>query len=318
MNTCDPVGGSRFLALGGYRPATVISNAELAQRLGVSEDWIRDRVGIRERHAAGPGESVVMMGAEAGRKALAAAGLPADAVDLILLATSSMPSPMPNGSAAIASALGIPAAGTLDVNAACAGFGYAVGIADGLIRSGLSRHALVIGSERMRDWVDQDDPATAVIFADGAGAAVLGAARTAGIGPVVWGGDGTRAGLIGIQDRAGTIRMQGPALFRWAITTLAPIARAACARAGTTPAQLKAFVPHQANLRITEALAEELDLPHAVIARDITSSGNTAAASIPLALLRLLEQGAISTGDPVLLLGFGAGLSYAAQVVHCP
>jgi 3-oxoacyl-[acyl-carrier-protein] synthase-3 len=312
--------GSTLLSLGEYRPRAVVSNASLAARSGgdpVTDRWIRDRVGIVERRFAAPDESVVEMATLAASKALAAAGLPAAHLDVVVLASCSMPTPMPNGAAQIAARLGVTAA-AFDVNAACAGFCCALGVADGLVRTGTARYVLVVGAERMRDWVDIDDPRTSVVFADGAAAAVVGPATAPGIGPVVWGSDGGLADLIGIPADTGRISMDGPRLFRWAITELAPVARRACAAAGVSPAQLAAFVPHQANLRIIDALARDLEAPQAIVARDLVHAGNTSAASIPLALTGLVHRRELAPGSPLLLLGFGAGLTYAAQVVHSP
>ncbi|WEO99069.1 beta-ketoacyl-ACP synthase III [Streptomyces sp. FXJ1.172] len=310
--------GSRIAAVADFRPERIVSNTELGNPLGVSAEWIERRVGIRERRFAGPGDSVPGMGAHAAAKALSTAGLgPAD-VDLVILATCSMPSPMPNGAASVAALLGIPTVAAFDVNAACAGFCYALGIADGLVRSGTSRCALVVGAERMTDWVDPTDVDTATIFADGAGAAVVVPAERTGIHPVVWGGDGEKASLVAIPDRHSSVTMSGQAVYRWVTTELTEVARAACAHAGVAPGDLKGFVTHQANLRMIEHLARTLGATGAAIARDIVETGNTSAASVPLALTRLIDLGRLRSGDPVLLMGFGAGLSYAAQVVTCP
>jgi 3-oxoacyl-[acyl-carrier-protein] synthase-3 len=179
---------------------------------------------------------------------------------------------------------------------------------------------LVAGSERYSDILDWDDRSTCIIFADGAGAALVGPAQSAadaGVGPVVWGSDGTRGELIAVDERQ-LVRMSGPAVYRWATTELAPIARAACERAGVDVSDLRAFVPHQANLRIIDLLVKTLRLEHAAVARDVVDTGNTSAASIPMALCRLVESGAVHRGDPALLIGFGSGLTYAAQVVLCP
>lgn len=306
-------------ALAGYRPRRVVTNDELAGPLGVTAPWVERRVGIRSRRHAGPaGESVVDMAALAAEKALAAAGEPVSRVDLIILATCSMPSPMPNGAAGVAARLGVPGVGAFDVNAACAGFCYALGIADGLVRSGVSACALVIGAERMTDWVDPSDVTTAPIFADGAGAAVVTPYDRPAIHPVVWGSDGSRASLIGIPDRGGSIEMAGPELYRWATTELPPVAKAACEVAGIPPHRLRAFVAHQANLRMINRLAASLGATDATVACDVIDAGNTSAASIPLAMTRLIDVGGLRSGDPVLLLGFGAGLSFAAQVIECP
>jgi 3-oxoacyl-[acyl-carrier-protein] synthase-3 len=309
---------ARILALGEHRPASVVSNDDLAARVNTNDQWIRDRVGVVTRRIAGADESVVDMAALAGGKAIAAGGLqPAD-IDLVIVATCTMPSQIPNASAQVASRLGIRAPGAFDVNAACAGFVYAVSTAASAVVAGTARHVLVIGAEKLSDWTDWDDRSTCIIFADGAGAAVVGPSDTPAIGPVAWGSAGDMAETIEIQDRHSYLRQEGQAVFRWATTALVPVAREACELAGVDPADLAAFVPHQANLRIIEAIARKLGAPNAVVAKDIVEAGNTSSASIPLALCQLVERGEVASGAPTLLLGFGAGLTYAGQVVLCP
>jgi 3-oxoacyl-[acyl-carrier-protein] synthase III len=309
---------ARILALGEHRPATVVTNDDLAARIETNDQWIRDRVGVAARRIAGPDESVVDMAASAGGKAIAACGMqPAD-IDLVIVATCTMPSQIPNASAQVASRLGIRAPGAFDVNAACAGFVYAISAAASAVVSGTARHVLVVGAEKLSDWTDWDDRSTCIIFGDGAGAAVVGPSDTPAIGPVAWGSAGDMAETIEVKDRMSYLRQEGQAVFRWATTALVPVAREACELAGMDPAELAAFVPHQANLRIIEALARKLGADRAVVARDIVESGNTSSASIPLALCQLVERGEIASGAPALLLGFGAGLTYAGQVVLCP
>jgi 3-oxoacyl-[acyl-carrier-protein] synthase III len=314
--------GSRILALGGYQPANVLTNEELAATVDTSDEWIRSRVGIASRRLAGPDETVVDMAVAAGGKALAASGLPATDIDLVIVATCTPEVMIPNAAASVATRLGIVAPGAYDLNAACAGFCYALGTASDAVRAGSARNVLVIGAEKLSQWVDWTDRSTCIIFADGAGAAVVGPVTepgaAPGIGPVVWGSDGGMADKIYIADRRSFIHQEGQAVFRWATTALHPVALAACERAGVDPASLAAFVPHQANLRIIEAIARKLRAPQAVVADDIVHAGNTSSASIPLALSRMIERGDISSGDAVLLLGFGAGISYAAQVIKVP
>ena len=301
--------GARILSLGEHQPATVVTNHDLAARMDTSDEWIRSRVGIASRRFAGPDESLADMAVTAGGKALAASGLAATDIDLVIVATCTMPSPIPN------------AAAQVDVNAACAGFVYGLAQASSAVTAGNARHVLLIGAEKLTDWVDQDDRSTAIIFADGAGAAVVGPAATAeevGIGPVVWGSAGDQVDTIAIADRNSFLQQEGQAVFRWATTAMAPVALEACERAGVQPGELAAFVPHQANLRIVDAIARRLGAANAVVADDIVTAGNTSSASIPLALARMVERGAVPSGAPVLLLGFGAGLTYAGQVVTCP
>mgnify|MGYP001234828850 CR=1 FL=1 len=313
----DPVPGARILAFGDYQPAKVVTNDDLAATMDTSDEWIRTRVGIVERRIAEE-ETVTDMAVHAGGKALAAAGLPPEQIDLVIVATCSGETTIPNNAATVAHRLGIRAPGAFDLNAACAGFCYALAAADAAIRTGTARNALVIGAEKMSQWVDWSDRSTAIIFADGAGAAVVTGAQRPGIGPVVWGSAGDQADKIRVKDRRSFIVQEGQAVFRWATTAIAPVAAEACARAGISPQELAAFVPHQANLRIVESIARRLKATNAVVADDIVHSGNTSAASIPLALARMIERGQVPSGAPALLVGFGAGLTYAAQVIQIP
>ncbi len=313
--------GARILAFGGYQPARVVTNDELAETVETNDEWIRSRVGIVSRRIAAPDETVADMAVAAGGKALAASGLsPAD-IDLVIVATCTAEAPIPNTAATVATRLGIVAPGAFDLNAACAGFCYALGTARDAVRTGTARHVLVIGAEKLSQWVDWTDRSTCIIFADGAGAAVVGPADDddgPGIGPVIWGSDGTMADKIFIADRQSFIFQEGQAVFRWATTALHPVARKVCEAAGVDPNQLAAFVPHQANLRIIEAIARKIGAPQALVAKDIVHSGNTSSASIPLALSAMIERGEVGSGAAVLLLGFGAGISYAAQVITVP
>jgi 3-oxoacyl-[acyl-carrier-protein] synthase-3 len=307
------------LGLGAHRPALREDNLRIAERVGSSDEWIRERSGIVTRGVAAPDESVVDMAVSAGGKALAAAGVQAADVDLVLLATCSMPGPLPGGSPELAHRLGSTSAGATDIGAGCAGFTYALALAADAVRAGSADRVLVVGSEKLLPMVDPDDRTTAFLFGDGAGAAVVGVADTDGIGRVVWANDGGQAERLVIDGSPLRLRMDGRAIYRWAATALPDLARRACAQAGIAPADLAAFVPHQANLRITESVVKSLALPESVVvARDVVDSGNTSAASVPLALTRLVEEGAVRRGDPVLLLGFGAGLTAAGSVIRCP
>ena len=308
-----------ILGLGAHRPALRQDNTAIAERIDSSDEWIRERSGIVTRGVAGPDESVVDMAASAGGKALAAAGIDAADVGLVLLATCSMPGPLPGGSPEVAYRLGARRAGATDIGAGCAGFTYAVAMAADTVRSGTADYVLVVGSEKLMPMLNMDDRGSAFLFGDGAGAAVVGLAETDGIGPVAWSHDGEQYDRLAIEGSPLQLRMEGRAIYRWAATSLPELARRACALAGTTPEQLDAFVPHQANLRITESVVKNLALPESVVvARDVVDSGNTSAASVPLAFARLHELGQVRRGDPVLLLGFGAGLTAAGQVVRCP
>jgi len=316
-----PVAGARIMSFGGYQPANVVTNDDLAARMDTSDEWIRSRVGIVSRRFAGPDETVADMAVVAGGKALAGSGLsPAD-IDLVIVATCSTETPIPNAAAEVAYRLGIVAPGAYDLNAACAGFCYALSNASDAVRAGTARHVLVIGSEKMTAWIDPDDRSTVIIFADGAGAVVVGPVADGeppGIGPVAWGSAGDMASKITIADRDSFIFQEGQAVFRWATTAMHPIAAQACERAGVAVSELSAFVPHQANLRIIEVIARKLGVPRELMADDIVHSGNTSSASVPLALAAMAERGDLKPGSHALLLGFGAGLCYAAQVITVP
>jgi 3-oxoacyl-[acyl-carrier-protein] synthase III len=321
---------ARVLAFGGYQPAKVVTNDDLAATVDTTDEWIRSRVGIASRRLAGPDESVADMAVAAAGKALAACGLPPADIDLVIVATCTPEVMIPNTAAVVARRLGIMAPGAYDLNAACAGFCYALAAASDAVRAGSARHVLVIGAEKLSQWVDWTDRSTCIIFADGAGAAVVGPAgqdeagngdaeeSAPAIGPVVWGSDGDMADKIYIEDRNSFIIQEGQAVFRWATTALRPVALKACADAGVDPAELAVFVPHQANLRIIEAMARKLGAPQAKVATDIVTAGNTSSASIPLALSRMIERGELASGDKALLIGFGAGVCYAAQVITIP
>ncbi|MEU3569553.1 beta-ketoacyl-ACP synthase III [Kitasatospora sp. NPDC036755] len=313
--------GSRIVALGHYQPPKVLTNSDLTALVDTDDEWIRTRVGIRTRHIA-EDETLVDLATEAAQKALANSGRTADEIDLVVVATCTAIERSPNTAAAVAARLGVRSPAAYDINTVCSGFSYALATADHAIRAGSARRALVIGAERMSDTLDWTDRSTCVIFGDGAGAAVVEAqdeGTEPGIGPVVWGSEPERGDAVVITGWDPVISQQGQSVFRWATTQLAPLARQACERAGIDPSELKGFVPHQANLRIIDAIAGKLGLGEdAVVARDVVHSGNTSAASIPLAFSKLVERGELSPGDPVLLFGFGGGLAYAGQVVRCP
>ena len=309
--------GSRIVALGHYQPPKVLTNDDLAKLVDTDDEWIRSRVGIRTRHIA-EGETVADLAFRAAEKALATSGFDASTVDLVVVATCSAIDRSPYTAAQVAGRLGIATPAAYDINTVCSGFSYALATADHAIRAGASTRALVIGAEKMSDTLDWTDRTTCVIFGDGAGAAVVEASEEAGVGPVVWGTDTSKSDAVRIDGWDPTISQQGQSVFRWATTQIAPLARQACEKAGILPADLEGFVPHQANLRIIDAIAAKIGAPDAVVARDVVDSGNTSAASIPLALSKLVERGELRSGAPVLLLGFGGGLAYAGQVIRCP
>jgi 3-oxoacyl-[acyl-carrier-protein] synthase-3 len=321
----ETVAGARLLGLGSFQPERVVTNDELAGRVDTSDEWIRSRVGIVSRRFADKDLLLVDMATDAGARALEDSGLDPAEVGAVIMATCTMPDPIPNAAAQVAHRIGIPAPAAFDLNTACSGFSYGLGVAADLVRAGTVANALVIGAEKLSDWMDWDDRSTCIIFADGAGAAVVGAAPDAasvGIGPVAWGSEGDQYRTIRTNPDTRALYQEGQAVFRWATTKVAPVALRAIEMAGLTPADVDVLVPHQANLRIVEAVAKKLRQkgarPDMVVADDIVHSGNTSSASIPLALDHMRTEGRLRSGEIVVLVGFGAGLSYAAQVVICP
>ncbi|WP_307856907.1 beta-ketoacyl-ACP synthase III [Mycolicibacter acidiphilus] len=319
-----------LLSVGAYRPDRVVTNDEICATIDSSDEWIYARTGIKTRRFAGDDESAASMAIEAGRRAVDSAGLAASDIGAVIVATSTHFVQTPAAAPTVASALGAGGVPAFDVNAGCAGFGYALGIAADLVRAGSVGTVLVIGSEKLSPTLDMTDRGNCFIFGDGAGAVVVGASAERGIWPTIWGSDGEQSDAIR-QDidwidytgkPAGArpfLRLEGSAVFRWAAFEMGRVGSQALAAAQIGPDQLSAFVPHQANGRINELLAKNLGLgPHVVVADDIAHTGNTSAASIPLAMAELLSTGAAQPGDLALLLGYGAGLSYAAQVVTLP
>jgi 3-oxoacyl-[acyl-carrier-protein] synthase-3 len=311
---------SRVLSLGHYQPSRVLTNDDLAQLVDTNDAWIRDRVGIAERRIAAADETVADLASAAAEKALAGSGLSAADIDLVIVATCSSVDRCPNVATRVAAFLGIAAPSAMDLNTACSGFSYALATADHAIRAGATRNAIVVGAEKLSDITDWTDRSTCIIFGDGAGAAVVGATtdEPPGIGPVVWGSAPDKKDAIRIEGWRPYIYQEGQAVFRWATTAIAPLALQACHAAGVAPSEIAAFVAHQANSRIIDGIAKRLGLVNAVIAKDIVESGNTSAASIPLALSKLVERREVPSGAPVLLMGFGGGLTYAGQVIRCP
>ena len=332
MVTLNATTGSHaaILGLGGYRPRRVVPNSEIVEAIDSSDEWIQQRSGIKARRFAGPDESVQMMSVAAARQAMERAGIAAEQIDVVIVATVSHLLQTPAVATAIAYELGMNRPAAFDISAACAGFCHGVALANDLIRAGTVKHALVIGVERLSDITDPTDRGTAFIFADGAGAAVVGPSEEPGIGPVLWGSDGEQYDLIRQRDDWRDVLRDGPAaipaltmkgnpVFRWASYEMAKVAQAALDAAGVSVDELDVFCPHQANNRITDAMARAMKLPDRVrIARDIVDQGNTSAASVPLALDRMMAEGDARSGDLALLIAFGAGLAYAAQVVRVP
>jgi 3-oxoacyl-[acyl-carrier-protein] synthase-3 len=358
---------ARILGIGGYRPRRIVTNEEICEHIDSSDEWIRTRSGIVTRRWAGPDETVQAMSVSAAGKALANAGITADQLGCVLIATVTHLYQTPALAPTVAHELGATDAAAFDISAACAGFSYGIELAQGMVRTGSAEYVLVIGVERLSDMTDSFDRSTAFIFADGAGAAVVGPANEPAIGPVAWGADGSKGRLItqdeswaeafhrdgesperrppgisaeqspggrptgspagvgppGEESRPAAewphLRMEGNPVFRWAVWDGAQVAQRALDLAGVRTEDLDAFIPHQANMRITDAMIRALRLPPQVpVARDIADQGNTSAASIPLAIERMLEAGEIKSGGTALIIGFGAGLVYSAQVITLP
>jgi 3-oxoacyl-[acyl-carrier-protein] synthase-3 len=325
---------ARIMGLGAYRPSRVVPNSAVIEAIESSDEWIQQRSGIKQRRWAAPDETIQVMSVAAAREAIEAAGIEPGQIDVVIVATVTHLLQTPAIATAIAHELGTGQAAAFDISAACAGFCHGVSLASDMIRGGSAGHALVIGVERLSDLTDLHDRGTAFIFADGAGAAVIGPSDHPGIGPVVWGSDGEQFDLIrqkedwrevvGTPAMPGSgimphLVMQGNPVFRWASFAMAKIGLQALERAGVDPADLDVFVPHQANMRIIDAMARSMKLPASVrVARDIAEQGNTSAASIPMALHRMKADGQAHPGETALLIAFGAGLAYAAQVVEVP
>ena len=304
-------------------PDTIVTNADLEERLDTTDEWIVERSGIRQRRIGG---TVASLSIAAGRAALASAGVDAGDVDLLLLATTTPDETVPATSASVHAALGL-GGGAVDVNAACAGFVYALVLAHGALAVG-ARRALVVGADVLSRITDPEDRGTAVLFADGAGAVVLEhhadrdpghdttrGTPAAGIAAFDLGVDGSAHDLL-VCPHGGTLTMEGREVFRRAVRITVESAAAALGRAGLQPGDVSLFVPHQANLRIIEAAAARLGIPMDRAAIVLDRTGNTSSASVPLALAEAADQGRLTEGDVVLLSGFGAGMTWASAVLR--
>ncbi|MQY31011.1 beta-ketoacyl-ACP synthase 3 [Nocardia aurantia] len=330
-----------MLGIGAYRPRRIVSNAEVCEVLDSSPEWIFERTGIRNRRWISGDETLRSMAVAAGERAIVNSGIDRSKIGTLILATSSWLTLTPHGAPTVAFDLGINGIPAFDLTSGCGGFGYGLGVAADLIRAGSSEYVLVIGAETMTVGLDPTDRGTAMIFGDGAGAVVVGPSEDNGISPTVWGSDGEHAGSI-MQDvdfleymhraqrlqgtdpgveRVGrmSLRMAGQSVFRWAAVTLPRALSTALDLSGVAKEDIEVFVPHQANARINELMKKNLGLAEEIpMANDIENTGNTSAASIPLAIEEMLVSGKAKGGQLALLLGFGAGLSYAGQVVTLP
>jgi len=320
---------TRILSYGAARGDLVVPNEELIGPIDSSDEWIQQRTGIITRTRASKSVGAVDLATTAGIEAIEKSGIAPELIDLVIVATISNVQQTPSMAAVVADRVGANPAAAYDANAACAGFSYAVTQADALIRSGAAHYALVIGAEKLSDVVDPADRSISFLLGDGAGAVVIGPSDTPGIAAPVWGSDGSKADAVGmnstlVEFRDGeaawpTLRQEGQTVFRWAVWDMAKVAKRALEVAGITSDDLTAFIPHQANMRIIDEFAKQLGLPeHVVIGRDIATTGNTSAASIPLATHRLLAEHPELSGGLALQIGFGAGLVFGAQVIVLP
>ena len=320
---------TRIYSYGAARGDLVVPNSELIGPIDSSDEWIQQRTGIITRTRASAGILAVDLATDAAKEAIEKSGVPADKIDLVIVATIGNVQQTPSLAAVLADRVGCTPAAAYDTNAACAGFSYGVTQADALIRSGAAHYALVVGAEKLSDIVSPTDRSISFLLGDGAGAIVIGPSDFPGIAAPVWGSDGSKADAVGMDStlvafRDGTagwptLRQDGQVVFRWAVWEMAKVAKQALDVAGVTAADLAAFVPHQANMRIIDELAKQLGLPETVtIGRDIATTGNTSAASIPLATHRLLVEHPELSGGLCLQIGFGAGLVFGAQVVVLP
>ncbi|CAN5162723.1 ketoacyl-ACP synthase III [soil metagenome] len=333
LHSAPSNGFSQILSVGGARGELIVDNHQLAEALNSSDEWIQRRTGIVTRRRAPRDVLVEDLAEQAARSTLEASGVDAADVDAVIVSTVSWMQPTPGLAPVVAARVGSsPSAAAYDVNAGCAGFCYGIGQADAMIRSGLARHVLVIGAEKLSDFGDPTDRTISFIIGDGAGAALLGPSDVPRIGPTIWGSDASHADAISVthswldykyapsgEVEWPTARQEGPTVFRWASTVVPEFAARAIEAAGLRPEDIDVFIPHQANLRIIESMTEKLGLrDDVVVATDIIDTGNTSGASVPLATERLLREGKAEGGQLALQFGFGAGLCYAAQVVELP
>ncbi|MDQ0075491.1 beta-ketoacyl-ACP synthase III [Arthrobacter oryzae] len=339
---------TRILGLGAYRPDVIVTNDDVCQWIDSSDEWIRQRTGIVTRHRAPADISVIDMAEGAAREALAKAGIEATQLGAVIVSTVTHPFATPSAAASLADRLGATPAPAFDISAACAGYCYGIAQGDALVRSGAADYVLVVGAEKLSDVIDNTERTISFLLGDGAGAVVIGPSETAGIGPSVWGSDGSKWDAIGMThslldvrelalaaNKAGslsageaevtdaaiwpTLRQDGQTVFRWAVWEMAKVAQQALDAAGIAAEDLVAFIPHQANMRIIDEMVKKLKLPETVkVARDIADAGNTSAASIPLATHRLLQENPELSGGLALQIGFGAGLVFGAQVIVLP
>ena len=324
-----PVAHTRIYALGAARGNQVVTNDDIAGPIDSSDEWIRQRTGVATRTRAGEDQSMMDLAVEASREAIAKSGIDPNEIGAVILATISFPYQTPSGASLLSELVGAHDAAAYDISAACAGYCYGIAQADALVRSGLCKYVLVVGAEKLSDFISPTDRTISFLLGDGAGAAIVGASDHPGISKTIWGADGSSWDKVGMTDsildfRDGkapwpTLTQEGQTVFRWAVWEMSKVAKQALEAAGIEASDLSALVMHQANLRIIDEFAKQMKLPDTVvIAKDIVETGNTSAASVPLAMHRILEEKQVASGGFALQIGFGAGLTFAAQVVELP
>jgi 3-oxoacyl-[acyl-carrier-protein] synthase-3 len=324
-----PVTFSKIYSLGAARGDLTVTNNEIAGPINSSDEWITQRTGIITRKRASKNRSLMDMAVEASNEAIKKAGIAPSEIEAVIFSTITHPYQTPSAAALLAELIGANPAPAFDISAACAGYCYGIAQADSLVRSGVAKYVLVVGGEKLTDFLDPTDRSISFLLGDGAGAAIVGPSDYPGISKSVWGSDGSKweavgmtGSLLDFRDGTGawpTLVQEGQTVFRWAVWEMVKVAKQALEAAGITADELDAIVMHQANERIIDEMAKQLALPeHVVVAKDIKTTGNTSAASIPLAMHALLEQGQIKSGDLALQIGFGAGLAFGAQVVVVP
>ena len=320
---------SRIYSIGASRGDLVVTNDDIAGPIDSSDEWIRQRTGIITRRRASKDQSLMDMAVEASNQAIKRAGINPQEIGAVIFSTISHPYQTPSAATMLAEKIGANPAPAFDISAACAGYCYGIAQADALVRSGVAKYVLVVGGEKLSDFIDPTDRSISFLLADGAGAAIVGPSDTPGISPTVWGSDGSKWESVSMTDslldfRDGlvswpTIRQDGLTVFKWAVWEMVKVAKEALQVAGVKAEELSALVTHQANIRIIDELVKQLQLPdNVVVARDIINTGNTSAASVPLAMDQILQDGLVKSGGLALQIGFGAGLAFAAQVVVLP
>jgi 3-oxoacyl-[acyl-carrier-protein] synthase-3 len=329
LNQAETIAYSKIYSLGASRGDLTVTNDEIAGPINSSDEWIRQRTGIVTRMRASKDRSLMDMAVEASNEAIQKAGIKPAEIEAVIFSTITHPYQTPSAASLLAELVGANPAPAFDISAACAGYCYGIAQADSLVRSGTAKYVLVVGGEKLSDFVDPTDRSISFLLGDGAGAAIVGPADSPGISKSVWGSDGSKweavgmtGSLLDFRDGTGswpTLVQEGQSVFRWAVWEMVKVAKQALEVAGVKPEELSALVTHQANERIIDEMAKQLALPESVvIAKDIITTGNTSAASIPLAMHALMAEGRIKSGDLALQIGFGAGLAYGAQVVVVP